>query len=434
MSSLGRHIIVEYYGCDPGILNDVVRIEETMVNAAEAANATVINSTFHYFSPFGTSGVVVIVESHLAIHTWPEYGYAAVDLFTCGDTIDPWISYRFLKDALSAEYASAMEMKRGQSSELPRINLESMEGRPEERNQFKSNRNLWFTERSNDIALSLRHQGDRLFQGQSPFQKVEVYDTFAYGRLLTLDGLITTSEKDEYVYHEMIAHIPMQAHSSAQRVLVIGGGDGGVIREIFRYPQIEEVVMVEIDQMVVEASREFLPGIASEFDNPLLNLHHEDGIQYVAECGDELFDIVIVDMSNPIGRESAAAQQDAIDFYQNLHRILKPNGILVTQSESPRFNAKVFQDLFACYRDIFGTDKVHCYLAYIPTYPSGMWALSFSSKGDIHPIQDFSPEVADQFADQHGLQYYNADIHSAAFALPGFVRNLLKPSSHEPAR
>lgn len=428
MSSLGRHILVEYYGCNPDILNDVVRIEEAMVNAAEAANATVINSTFHYFSPFGTSGVVVIVESHLAIHTWPEYGYAAVDLFTCGDTIDPWISYRFLKEALSADYASAMEMKRGQSSELPRISPSTIEGRPEERTQFKSNRNLWFTERNNDIALSLRHRGDRLFQGQSSFQKVEVYDTFAYGRLLTLDGLITTSEKDEYVYHEMISHIPMQSHPSAERVLVIGGGDGGVIREILRYPQVKQVVMVEIDQMVVEASKDFLPGIASEFGNPRLDLHYEDGIKYVAECSDETFDLVIVDMSNPEGLENTEASDYIRDFYQDLHRILRPDGILVTQSESPRFNAKVFQDLFGCYKDIFGQDKVHCYLAYIPTYPSGMWALSFSSKGELHPIHDFSPEVADQFADQHGLKYYNADIHSAAFALPGFVRNLLKTS------
>lgn len=431
MSSLGRHIIVEYYGCDPEILNDVVRLEETMVNAAKAAEATVINSTFHHFSPFGTSGVVVIQESHLAIHTWPEYGYAAVDLFTCGDTVDPWISYRFLKDAFDADYASAMEMKRGQSSELPKVDLNYGEGRPGETPGFKSNRNLWFTERNNDIALSLRHKGDRLFHGKSPFQKVEVYDTHAYGRLLTLDGLVMTSEKDEYVYHEMISHIPMQVHSSAKRILVIGGGDGGVVRELLRYPQVEEVVMVEIDEMVVEASRKFLPAIAAEFDNPKLDLRIEDGIKYVAECPDESFDLVIVDSTDPIGPAEGLFTPE---FYRGVYRILNPDGIMVTQSESPRFNAKVFQEIFTCYKEIFGKDKVHCYLAYIPTYPTGMWALSFSSKGDLHPIRDYTPEAADKFTDLHNLKYYNADIHRASFALPGFVRDLLKSPTHEPAR
>lgn len=429
MSSLGRHILVEYYGCNPDILNDVVKLEETMVNAAKAADATVINSTFHHFSPFGSSGVVVIQESHLAIHTWPEYGYAAVDLFTCGDTVDPWVSYRFLKEAFSADYASAMEMRRGQSSELPKVDFEEGDGRPERLPEFKSNRNLWFTERNNDIALSLRHKGDRLFHGQSKYQKVEVYDTFAYGRLLTLDGLVMTTEKDEYVYHEMISHIPMQVHPDAERVLIIGGGDGGVARELLRYPNLKEVVMVEIDGMVVEASKEFLPEIAAEFDNPRLNLKIADGIEYVAACSDEAFDVVIVDSTDPVGPAEGLFTPE---FYRHVHRILKHDGIMVTQSESPRFNAKVFREIFGCYRDIFGPEQVHCYLAYVPTYPTGMWGFSFSSKGNRHPLRDLNESSTENFAEAHQLKYYNADIHRAAFALPGFVRTLLNSPQDEP--
>ncbi len=431
MGYLGRHVVVEYYDCDPDILNDVVRLEESMVNAAEAAEATVIHSTFHHFSPFGTSGVVVIQESHLAIHTWPEYGYAAVDLFTCGNSVDPWISYRFLKEALKADYSSAIEMNRGNASELSKVDFDYGDGRPEGNRPFKSNRHLWFTERNNDIALSLRHKGERLFHGKSPYQKIEVYDTHAYGRLLTLDGLTMTSEKDEYVYHEMIAHIPMQVHPTAKKILVIGGGDGGVVRELLRYPQIEQAVMVEIDEMVVAVSKEFLPEIAISFDNPKLDLCIEDGIQYVANCPDGTFDLVIIDSTDPVGPAEGLFTPE---FYKGVHRILKDDGIMVTQSESPRFNSKVFQELFACYKDIFGKDKVHCYLAYIPTYPSGMWAFSFSSKGDRHPINHFKPEAADQFTQLHNLRYYNADIHRACFALPGFVRTLLKDPINELAR
>lgn len=429
MHTLGRHILVEYHECNPELLNDVVFIEKSMVNAAKAAEATVINSTFHHFSPFGVSGVVVIQESHLAIHTWPEYGYAAVDIFTCGETVDPWISHNFLKEVFESGFASAMEMGRGQARQMQKLDFNWTENR-ESQPAFKSNRDIWFTERGNDIALSLRHKGDRLFNGQSPFQKVEIYDTMAYGRMLTLDGMVMTSERDEYVYHEMITHIPMQVLKDAKRALVIGGGDGGAVRELLRYPQLEEVVMVEIDGMVIDASKEFLPEIAAEFDNPRLSLHVADGIQYVKDSADGSFDLVIVDSTDPVGPAEGLFSPE---FYGNVHRILSAQGVMITQSESPRFNAKVFQEIFACYREIFGQDKVHCYFAAIPTYPTGTWSFSFSSKGELHPLEGFDAVAAEAFSEQHGLQYYNADIHRAAFALPGYVRNMLKTSAHEPA-
>ena len=128
MNALGRHILVEFYECSPELMNDVVHIENSMVAAAETAGATVINSTFHHFSPYGVSGVVVIQESHLAIHTWPEYGYAAVDLFTCGDSVDPWVSYTFLKEAFEAGHGSSMELRRGQLNLMKRndFNLEGL--------------------------------------------------------------------------------------------------------------------------------------------------------------------------------------------------------------------------------------------------------------------------------------------------------------------
>ena len=424
MASLGRHIIVEYYDCSPEILNDVVNIEKSMINAAEEAGATIINSTFHHFSPYGVSGVVVIQESHLAIHTWPEYGYASVDLFTCGDTVNPWVSYQLLKEAFKAGHGSAVELSRGEMALLKRKNFDVKALRDEKSTDEGDpirTRDVWFTERDDKIALSLKHDG-KLYDVQSDYQRVSVFNTQAYGNMLTLDGMVMTTEKDEYVYHEMITHIPMLTHPNPKRALVIGGGDGGTARELLRHDSLEEVVMVEIDDKVIEASKMHLPTIASALEHPKLNLIVEDGIKYVNDAADESFDLVIVDSTDPVG---PAEGLFTVDFYKEVYRILSKDGIMVTQSESPRFNSKVFKEIFQTYRGIYGQEQVHCYLAYIPTYPTGMWSFSYSSKGGAHPIANFDEAKSKAFAKEHRLKYYNEDLHKAAFALPSFVRDMI---------
>ncbi|MFT6826836.1 MAG: spermidine synthase [Roseivirga sp.] len=424
MASLGRHIIVEYYDCSSEILNDVVHIEKSMEGAAEEAGATIINSTFHHFSPYGVSGVVVIQESHLAIHTWPEYGYASVDIFTCGDTVNPWVAYQILKEKFKAGHGSAVELLRGERALLKEreFDIKTMrDGKSSEDGSPMRTRDVWFTERDDKIALSLKHDG-KLYDVQSDFQKVEVYNTQAYGNMLTLDGMVMTSEKDEYVYHEMITHVPTLTHPNPKRALIIGGGDGGTARELLRHGSFDEVVMVEIDEKVIEACKQHLPGIASAFGNPKLNLIIDDGIKYVNDAADGSFDIVIVDSTDPIG---PAEGLFTVEFYKEVYRILSPDGIMVTQSESPRFNSKVFREIYQVYRSIFGQDQVHCYLAYIPTYPTGMWSFSYSSKGSAHPQKGFNAEKSKAFSKEHGLKYYNDAIHQAAFALPNFVAEMI---------
>ena len=424
MASLGRHIIVEYYDCTPELLNDVVGIEKSMESAAEEAGATIINSTFHHFSPYGVSGVVVIQESHLAIHTWPEYGYASVDLFTCGDTVNPWVSYQALKEAFQAGHGSAVELSRGEMALLKRKNF-NLQAMRDEKSAIEGDpirtRDVWFTERDDQIALSLKHDG-KLYDVQSDFQKVSVFKTQAYGNMLTLDGMVMTTEKDEYVYHEMITHVPMLTHPKPKRALIIGGGDGGTARELLRHDGLDEVVMVEIDEKVIEASRMHLPSIASALDHPKLNLIIDDGIKYVNESADGSFDLVIVDSTDPVG---PAEGLFTVEFYKEVHRILSADGIMVTQSESPRFNSKVFKEIYQTYRGIFGQENVHCYLAYIPTYPTGMWSFSYSSKGNAHPLKDLNEEAAMTFTNQNKLKYYNEGIHRAAFALPSFVKEMI---------
>ncbi|TXK27116.1 polyamine aminopropyltransferase [Pontibacter qinzhouensis] len=430
MNALGRHILVEFYDCSPELMNDVMHIENSMVAAAETAGATVINSTFHHFSPYGVSGVVVIQESHLAIHTWPEYGYAAVDLFTCGDSVNPWVSYNYLKEAFEAGHGSSMECRRGQLELLKRLdfNLESLRDvSPKPAEQLGTiTRDIWFTERDENIALSLKHSGNQLYKKDSPYQRVEIYETLAYGNMLTLDGMVMCTQKDEYVYHEMITHVPIFSHPKAKRTLVIGGGDGGTVRELLRHEQLEEVTLVEIDELVIEACKLHLPETAVAFDNPRLNLLVQDGIKYINECADSQYDLIIIDSADPVGPGEGLF---TAAFYKEVFRCLTPDGLMITQSESPRFNSAVFVEIYETYKQIFGQDKVHCYLAAIPTYPTGTWSFSYSSKGDSHPLV-FDREAAAAFSQAQGLKYYNEDIHTAAFALPNFVKDLLNSNTN----
>ena len=425
MDSLGRHIIAEFYNCSPEKINNVAHIEKSMVDAAEKAGATVINTTFHHFSPFGISGVVVIEQSHLSIHTWPEYQFASIDLFTCGDSINPWVSFDHLKEEFAAEYFSSLELQRGQLHLLNKIDFKTPDVRDNASKmdqRIKCNRNIWFTERDENIALSLRHTGDVLFSKQSKYQKIEIIDTFAYGKTLLLDGMIMTTEHDEFVYHEMITHVPMLTHPDPKKVLIIGGGDGGVAREVLRHDTVEHIDLVEIDGEVIEASKKFLPGLAKSFDDPKVTVHIEDGVEYVKKCSMETYDVVIIDSTDPVGPAEGLFKPD---FYRDVYRCLKKDGIMTTQSESPTFNKKVFKEIYQCYREIFGQQNVHCYLAHIPTYPSGTWSFSYCSKNGIHPVYDVEEKRVRSFVDSSDLQYYSFDVHKAAFVLPPFVKKIL---------
>jgi spermidine synthase len=423
MGALGNHILVEFMGCIPEIMNDVSVIEEAMVNAADIAGATVINSTFHHFSPYGVSGVVVIQESHLAIHTWPEYGYAAVDLFTCGE-MDAWISFDHLKTVFGAQNYSAIEMKRGSLNLLNRVDFDMASIREEAKshiNPDKFTRNVWFTDKDDNQALSLRHTGEVYFDKSSDIQRVKVIDTYAYGKTLTIDNMFMCTETDEAHYHEMISHPVMSTHQNVKNVLVIGGGDGGTIREIFKYKSVEAITMVEIDNNVVEASKEFLPQLAKEFGNPKLDLRIEDGIAFVNNAADKTYDLVIVDGSDPVG---PAKGLFSTEFYSNTKRILKDDGILVTQGESPLFNRPTFIELNTTLKEIFGKEKVNTLLFHIPTYPSGTWSFQIARKADTditHAKEDFLNSQVDTKA----LKYYNPAVHNAAFALPNYIREFL---------
>lgn len=429
MKALGRHILVEFLNCKADVLNDVVQIEKAMVEAAQIAGATVINSTFHHFSPYGVSGVVVIQESHLAIHTWPEYRYAAVDLFTCGDTVDPWVSFEHLKKAFEASY-SALEMNRGSTHVLKKSGTIQVKPNDAENYDpskgYKINRNVWFTDKDENQALSLRYTGEVFFDEVSPFQRVRILESCAYGKMLAIDDMVMCTEKDEHHYHEMITHPAVQAYQAfggpIKNALVIGGGDGGTIRELFKYNSIDKVTMVEIDEAVIRACKQHLPSIAREFSNPKLNLIVGDGIKFIAENSAEQYDIIVVDGSDPAGPAEGLFTES---FYTNCMKALKPNGILITQGESPMFHAKTFVELNHCLKSVFGQNSVHTMLFHATTYPSGMWSLQMAVKGQFHPTKDVKIETIAANLKGKTLKYYNEELHSAAFSLPTFVKEML---------
>ena len=266
----------------------------------------------------------------------------------------------------------------------------------------------WFEEKHKNRSLGFRLK-QRLFSGQSDFQKVEVVETAEMGRLLANDGMIMVTEKDEFIYHDMISHVPLYTHPNPENILVIGGGDGGTVREVLKHESIKKITMVEIDKMVVEVSQKYIPQTSLELENPKLNLIIDDGIEFVKKTG-EKFDIVLVDSSEPMG---PATPLFSLDFYKDVKRCLNERGIVVSQGESPCYDMKMQKTLVRIFSEVF--PKVHLYNYCNMTYPGGLWSFVFAS-GGLCPLKDFNPERV-----QQKFQYYSPDVHYGSFLLPQFI-------------
>lgn len=278
--------------------------------------------------------------------------------------------------------------------------------------------NLWFTEdHTKHVRFSIEIK-KQLYSAQSDFQRIDIFDSVEFGRFLTLDGYMMLTEKDEFIYHDMIVHVPMAVNPGIKRVLVIGAGDGGAIRELTRYDSIEAIDMVEIDEMVVSACREYLPQTACKLDDPRVHLYFEDGLKFVRKPENE-YDLIIVDSTDPFGPGEGLFTRE---FYGNCYKALNATGILVNQHESPYYKDDA-QAMQRAHRRITECFPIcHVYQAHIPTYPSGHWLFGFASK-HFEPIADFNQECWEAL----GLHtsYYNPALHVGAFALPTYVKELL---------
>ena len=281
---------------------------------------------------------------------------------------------------------------------------------------------LTYTEKhSKDVRFSIRVTR-QLYSRQSKFQKIDVMESREFGRFLTLDGLMMVTEKDEFIYHEMIVHVAMATNPEIKNVLVIGGGDGGTVRELCRYDSVRRIDMVEIDKLVVQACKKYLKQTSRKLDDPRVSLHIADGLPFVRNKTDE-YDLIIVDSTDPFGPGEGLFTKE---FYGNCFAALTKNGILINQHESSYYE-KYAQSMKRAHRRIVETFPVcRVYQAHIPTYPSGYWLFGFASK-KLDPVTDFTEEKQKQWNDL-GIEtdYYNTDLHIGAFALPNYVKRLLE--------
>lgn len=280
---------------------------------------------------------------------------------------------------------------------------------------------LWYTEdHSDDVRFSIRVD-KQLYSGKSEYQRIDVMTSKEFGTFLTLDGLMMVTQKDEFIYHDMIVHVPMATNLAIKKVLVIGAGDGGTIRELTRYASIEHIDMVEIDEKVVEVCRKYLPQTASKLTDPRVHIYYRDGLQFVRGKENE-YDLIIVDSTDPFGPGEGLFTKE---FYGNCYKALKEDGILVNQHESPYYDTYA-DSLRRAHEKIvsfFPITKV--YQAHIPTYPSGHWLFGFASK-KYDPIADLQEEEWLKL----GLKtkYYNLGIHRGSFCLPTYVLDILEES------
>lgn len=278
---------------------------------------------------------------------------------------------------------------------------------------------LWFSEmHTQTVKLSIKTD-KQLYTGNSQFQRIDVFESKEFGRFLTLDGFMMLTEKDEFIYHEMIVHTPMAVNPRIKNVLVVGGGDGGVARELCRYQTIENIDLVEIDEMVINVCKEYLPQTACGFDDERVTVYNQDGLKYIRSCEDK-YDLIIVDSTDPFGPGEGLFTKE---FYGNCYKALKEDGIMVNQHESPFYE----EDAIAMQRahkrivECFPISRV--YQAHIPSYPSGHWLFGFASK-KYHPVDDLDEKKWNALNIR--TKYYNTKLHIGAFALPNYVWEMLK--------
>ena len=278
---------------------------------------------------------------------------------------------------------------------------------------------FWFSEmHTNNVKMSIRVE-KQLYSGESEFQRIDVFDSPEFGRFLTSDGSVIFSEKDEFTYDEMIAHVPMAVHPNVKNVLVIGGGDGGVARELSYYEEIEEIDVVEPDELFVEVCKKYFPDNAKGLEDERVKIFYEDGLRFLRTKTNQ-YDLIISDATDPLGHTAGLFTKE---FYGNCYKALREDGIMVYQHGSPFFD----EDEASCramHRKAYRTFPIsRVYQPHIPTCPSGYRLFGNASK-EYHPINDFNPE---RWKERNIEKwYYTTNLHVGAFMLPKYVEDLLE--------
>jgi spermidine synthase len=357
-TGVGRHAICEFWGASH--LDSVEHAERALRAAAAAGQVTLLDVFVHQFSPHGVSGIAVIAESHLALHTWPEHDYMAADLFTCGEHVDMEAIIDVLRDAFEADHVDVRTMRRGIPEAVAARRFEEFEPGSA-------------THASYDMTVVLE-------QRRTEFQEIVLFESPRLGRVMALDGIIQMTDLDTYVYHEMLAHPALFSHPNPRAVAVVGGGDVHLVAEVLKHPGIERVYLLELDEEVVNVSRKHYDVARRALADPRVEVRPSDAFESIAELRGEL-DVIMVDLTDPIG---PAARLYEDEFYALCEQSLRADGMLVAQTESIHFHPEIVRGCFTTLARRFA----HAELLWgaIATYPGAFWTFSIASK-------EFDPRV-----------------------------------------
>ena len=278
----------------------------------------------------------------------------------------------------------------------------------------------WFTEVCDEggSAFSLKIK-EKLHEEQTPYQRIEIYDTERFGKLMVIDGFVMLTDRDNFIYHEMMTHPALFTHPNPRSVVVIGGGDCGTVREVLKHPEVRDVWQVEIDERVTRLSERYFPELCEANDDPRAHFYFGDGIKWMADAEPDSLDVVIIDSTDPIGPAKGLFTEE---FYRNTRRALRSEGILVQQSESPMYHMKLIKEIHQAMRGAGFLDVLTMHFPQ-PVYPSGWWTATLACK-DL-PVTGFREADAEQKT--FPTRYYNAAIHRSATAAPQcFYEQLMK--------
>ena len=397
----GLHLIGDLGGCrcDPSALLDGSGFEQRCLEFVRDSGLTTMSSSFHQFDGGGFTGTVVLAESHVAIHTWPEIQGLTLDVYVCNYSGDNSDKARQLFDAIVGHFQPT-EVARHEVSRGGHLLMEPL-----------------------NESTGFYIKADRLIaERQTQYQQMQVYDTPHYGKIFRLDGFNMTSEREEFVYHENLVHPALAAHAAPKKVLIIGGGDGGAAEEALKHPSVEQVTLCEIDEDVIRVAREhFLAVHNGVFDNPKLRLQIGDGMRFVRETT-EKFDLIALDLNDPMGPAEALY---STEFFQTCRHALAPGGALVLHIGAPVARPERVAELAQRLNAIFRI--VRPYTMYIPLY-GAQWAMAVCS--DKLDPKSFTADEIDRRIEQRALQdlrFYNGETHEGVFALPNYVRDLVNP-------
>jgi len=408
----GQHLVVDYWDCDSALLNDEDALGRLLTQAAHAAGATVMSLRTHKFENLGVTAVAILAESHISIHTWPEAKYAAVDFYTCGKC-DSLLAHEAVSTAISARRSEIVKLARGRVDST--ISIAKVSGEAPVRAGLEGN-GKWFLEgavpgcRSGNVNHGF-HITKVVCEERTRFQEYLIFDNPVYGRVLVLDGIVQLSTSDEYIYHEMLVHPAMFTHPNPRRVVIVGGGDGGTLREVLRHDP-EQVIMIDIDEQFVRAAAKHLPSLnAGAFDDPRVTLLFEDASEALLRY-EGAFDVAIIDCNDAVGPSESLFEED---FYTTVSRSLADGGICAVQAGS-MLDVGFLQQIRRRMTSKLGSTTG--FRLTMPSYHCGEYVFMVASRS-CNPSGPDVTVLADIQA-QRGIltKHWSPEIHHASQALP----------------